>query len=213
MRLTLEALTPDKLNVFRDLLGSSEFGGCFCAVWTSYGDDWVERCHDKSQPNFYITKRNVEAGQHTGFLVYQKNDLIGWTGSGPKTSFPFLKTKLGSRLSEFSSKTWSVGCLAVKAAYRGKGMADADLQDDELDTVKLVGRAEKIQQMIQERDPVALKNAYKALFSEIVVGEWDKNGRRELRFRIRGSEGFEDAVIGGTKSGIDLKLAQAEESL
>jgi GNAT superfamily N-acetyltransferase len=124
MKLVLQSLTVDKLDVFKELLGSSEFGGCFCAVWTSYGDDWIDRCKDRAQPNFLVTKKNVEAGKHVGFLVYDSNDLIGWTGSGPKTDFPFLKTKLGSRLSSFSADIWSVGCLAVKEAYRGKGIAD-----------------------------------------------------------------------------------------
>ena len=123
--LTLEALTVQKLDTFRELLGSSEFGGCFCAVWTSYSDDWASRCGDKAQPNFFITKKNVEDGRHAGFLIYQGTDLVGWTGSGPKISFPFLKTKLGSRLSEFSSNTWSIGCLAVKESFRGKGIADS----------------------------------------------------------------------------------------
>ena len=86
----------------------------------------------------------------------------------------------------------------------------ADLEDDELNTGSLIARAEKIQVMIQERDPVALKNAYKALFSEIVVGELDKNGRRELRFRVRGSDPLEGVLSGGTKSGIVEELAQEE---
>lgn len=124
MNLTLEPLTQERLDTFRELLGSSEFGGCFCAVWTSYSDDWVSRCHDKSQPNFLITKKNVEEGRHVGFLIYQASDLIGWTGSGPKTAFPFLKTKLGSRLSDYSSEIWSLGCLAVRESFRGQGFSD-----------------------------------------------------------------------------------------
>lgn len=126
--LTLEPLTLEKIEAFREMLGSSEFGGCFCAVWTSFGDDWGARCADKTQPNFFITKKNLEEGRHIGFLVYQDSELVGWTGSGPKTSFPFLKTKLGSRLSEFSAKTWSVGCLAVKEKFRGRGIANAIVQ-------------------------------------------------------------------------------------
>jgi GNAT superfamily N-acetyltransferase len=121
-------LTPEKLDVFKDLLGSKDFGGCFCAVWTSYSDDWVRRCKDQTQPNFLITKRNVEEGRHVGVLVYRGTDLVGWTGSGPKTDFPFLKTKLGSRLSIFSSEIWSVGCLAIADSYRGNGLADFIIQ-------------------------------------------------------------------------------------
>lgn len=124
MEIFLKALTSDSLKDFRSLLGSNEFGGCFCAVWTSHGDDWEKRCKDKTQPNFFITKSDLEKGRHVGFLVYSGNDLIGWTGSGPKTSFPFLKAKLGSRISPYSTDTWSVGCLAVKKKYRGNGVSD-----------------------------------------------------------------------------------------
>ncbi len=126
--LTLEPLTAGKLDIFRELLGSDDFGGCFCAVWTSHSDDWVARCGDKAQPNFFVTKKNVEDGRHVGYLIYQGHNLVGWTGSGPKISFPFLKTKLGSRLSEFSNDTWSIGCLAVQKNFRGKGMADLIVQ-------------------------------------------------------------------------------------
>ena len=128
MKLTLQPLTSEKLDVFKALLGSKDFGGCFCAVWTSHSDDWISRCTDQTQPNFFITKRNVDEGRHVGFLVYRGTDLVGWTGSGPKTDFPFLKTKLGSRLSSFSSELWSVGCLAIAESYRGNGLADLVVQ-------------------------------------------------------------------------------------
>ncbi|MCB9026007.1 MAG: GNAT family N-acetyltransferase [Bdellovibrionaceae bacterium] len=124
MSVHLKALTQTDLGEFKSLLGSSEFGGCFCAVWSSYDNAWESRCKDASQPNFEITKRNVLEGQHVGYLVYQGDTLIGWTGSGPKSSFPFLKTKLGSRLSESPETTWSIGCLAIREKVRGKGLSD-----------------------------------------------------------------------------------------
>lgn len=124
----LQPLREVGLNKFRELLGSSDFGGCFCAVWTSHGEDWTQRCEDKSQPNFFITKKNVEDGRHVGFLIYDGEELVGWTGSGPKKAFPWLKEKLGSRLSDFSDQIWSVGCLAIKKNFRGNGIADSVVQ-------------------------------------------------------------------------------------
>ena len=126
--LRLESLIPNKLAEFRTLLGGSEFGGCFCAVWTSHDKTWTARCQDKAQPNYFLTKTHVENGHHAGFLVYCNEDLVGWTGSGPKTAFPFLKTKLASRLSECSDETWSIGCLAVGANFRGQGLSDKIIQ-------------------------------------------------------------------------------------
>jgi hypothetical protein len=104
--IRLTALKPDDLDAFRNLMGSSDFGGCFCAVWTSYGDDWESRCGDAKQPNFFATAAQVNEGRHVGYLVYEDDKLVGWTGAGPKTSFPLLKTKLGSRLSAFAETIW-----------------------------------------------------------------------------------------------------------
>lgn len=147
MALHLEALTPAKLGVFRDLLGSSEFGGCFCAVWTHHDENWVSRCQDKAQPNFFLTQRDLQAGRHVGYLVYQGEDLVGWTGSGPKTSFPFLKTKLGSRISNFSGDVWSIGCLAVREKYRGNGISEAIV-------ARIIEEAKKCEAVAVEAYPV-----------------------------------------------------------
>ena len=122
--LRLEPLSMTNLPEFKELLGSNEFGGCFCAVWTSYDETWEKRCGDKSLPNFNITAKNTANGQHIGFLVYQNEEIVGWTGSGPKTAFPLLKEKLGSRLSSFESNKWSLGCIAIKNQYRSKGLAE-----------------------------------------------------------------------------------------
>lgn len=122
--MRLEALSPESLPIFRQLLGSKEFGGCFCAVWTSFDDTWVDRCKDPSLPNYFITEANCKAGKHVGYLVFSETELIGWTGSGPKTSFPFLSKKLGSRLSASIDTTWSIGCIAVKESARGQGLSD-----------------------------------------------------------------------------------------
>lgn len=84
----------------------------------------MKRCKDPTQPNFIVTKRNIEEGKHVGYFVYQGDDLVGWTGSGRKSSFPLLNTKLGSRLSESPETTWSIGCLSVLEKFRGKGISD-----------------------------------------------------------------------------------------
>jgi GNAT superfamily N-acetyltransferase len=121
--LSLEPLVADQLDTFRDFLGRDDFGGCFCAVWTAFGDDWVPRCRDSAQPNFHETKRRVLEGQHVGFLVLDETEPVAWTGSGPKSGFPLLATKLASRLTGVTGDVWSVACIAIRADRRGSGLS------------------------------------------------------------------------------------------
>lgn len=116
----LEVLNLENFDSFSALLSGIEFGGCYCAVWRSYDQTWVQRCKDQSHPNLNLTRSFIEQDLHIGFLVYENNELIGWTGSGEKTNSPILKEKLGSRLTPFTSNIWSIGCIAIKENYRGK---------------------------------------------------------------------------------------------
>lgn len=122
--LRLVALTPERLATFGEFLGRSDFGGCFCAVWTAFGADWSARCADPARPNLETTSERVRAGHHVGFLVYEGQELVAWTGAGPKASFPLLETKLGSRLSPMSPEVWSLGCVAIAATARGRGLSE-----------------------------------------------------------------------------------------
>jgi hypothetical protein len=126
--MKLKPLNLSNFKEFSNLLSGEEFGGCFCAVWRSYDDTWSSRCNDKAKPNLEITKENVKQGHHTGFLVYEESELIGWTGSGPKTQFPILETKLASRLTPFSADIWCIGCIAIKESYRGKSKSNKIFQ-------------------------------------------------------------------------------------
>jgi GNAT superfamily N-acetyltransferase len=121
--LRLVALTPETLAQFAEFLGRSDFGGCFCAVWTAFGEDWSSRCADPTRPNLETTSKRVQRGEHVGYLVYEGQDLVAWTGAGPKQGFPLLQSKLGSRLSPMSPEVWSLGCVAIAKAARGGGLS------------------------------------------------------------------------------------------
>lgn len=123
-------LCRENLAQFASLLGSREFGGCFCAVWTSFDADWGARCSDPRRPNLEQTRRDVISGRKPGFLVQLGADqgssqIVGWVGAGPRTEFPLLATKLGSRLAPQISQTWAIGCLALSGGFRGQGLATA----------------------------------------------------------------------------------------
>lgn len=121
--ISLEALGQDALDEFAGLLGGAGFGGCFCAVWTAFGPDWAARCQDPARPNLEETRRRVMRREHVGYLVRAEDELVAWTGAGPKTDFPGLATRLGSRRSEFVPQVWSIGCVAVRADLRGSGLS------------------------------------------------------------------------------------------
>ncbi|MCB9675252.1 MAG: GNAT family N-acetyltransferase [Alphaproteobacteria bacterium] len=100
------------------------FGGCYCAVWTRFGPDWAERCAKGT--NLAATEADVRAGRKPGFLVYEGDALVGWTGAGPRAELPSMATRLGSRLGR--PDAWAIGCLAFPAEARGRGLADATVE-------------------------------------------------------------------------------------
>lgn len=122
--LTLQPLSPAHLDAFAVLLGGPDFGGCFCAVWTHHGPDWVTRCGDPSRPNLAATRADVAAGRKPGFLALLDGEAVAWVGAGPRSEFPSLASRLGSRRSRRAGDSWFLGCLAVGADHRGRGLSE-----------------------------------------------------------------------------------------
>jgi hypothetical protein len=84
------------------------------------------------------------------------------------------------------------------------------LKDEEFNWSDVGGRCETILRLIQEKDPVALKNAYRMLFSAIIVGDLGSDGATELQFILK-DENDEDlsAPVNGRKDfRIGTKLAR-----
>ncbi|MBI5242948.1 MAG: GNAT family N-acetyltransferase [Elusimicrobia bacterium] len=123
--LRLALLDRRRLGDFERLLGGREFGGCYCALWRLPAEGWEERCKERPRENFEDTRRRVIEGRHVGFLVIREADgvVVGWTGSGPKTAFPLMKDRPGSRLGPFEDSIWAVGCIAVAFSCRSQGYA------------------------------------------------------------------------------------------
>ena len=124
LRVTLTPLTEANFDAFASLLGRPDFGGCFCAVWTSHDAGWGARCADPERPNLEATRRDLAAGRRPGYLVHLDGELAAWTGSGPKKEFPLLRDRAGARLSdEWGDDAWCIGCLAIAETHRGRGAA------------------------------------------------------------------------------------------
>ncbi len=123
-KLHLEALSAQNFEAFARLLGGDEFGGCFCAVWTHHGSDWGKRCGDAAQPNRAATRADLDAGRRPGYLVFHDDEIVAWTGAGPKSEFPALSTRLGARVSTAGANAWCIGCLAIAEGWRGTRLPD-----------------------------------------------------------------------------------------
>jgi GNAT superfamily N-acetyltransferase len=121
--LSLVRLDKRRFADFERLLSGREFNGCYCALWRRHGPDWEERCKSRPKENLEDARLALAEGAHVGFLALRESDgaFVGWTGSGPKTAFPYMKDRFGSRLGPFEDSLWAVGCVAVAFPHRGVG--------------------------------------------------------------------------------------------
>lgn len=70
------------------------------------------------------------------------------------------------------------------------------VEEDTFDWKELADKARKTLELIEEKDPTALKNAYRELFEAILVGDPDAEGVRELKFVLR--DDFAEAAYSAT---------------
>ena len=84
-----------------------------------------------------------------------------------------------------------------------------DFEADAFNWKELADKAVEIQKYIQEKDPVALKNAYRKLFDSIIVSDEDEKGVRQLTFVFVGGLGStleSPAMIAAENSRVDEYL-------
>lgn len=88
----------------------------------------------------------------------------------------------------------------------------AALRKDEFNWKDLGKRCEAVLTAIQEKDPAALKTAYRDLFAAIIVGDVGADGGTELKFVLKGQNvvDFLDFVNGRKKSSIEKQMAREE---
>jgi hypothetical protein len=75
-------------------------------------------------------------------------------------------------------------CIAATKSQKN------DVKEKSFDWSEIGKRSEEVQRLLMEKDPVALKNAYKKLFKRIVVGDLDKNGVRSIDFLVHDGEEY-----------------------
>lgn len=66
-----------------------------------------------------LTRRNVAPG----VLAYDGPEVVGWAAVAPRAELPFARSRKIPHIDDLP--TWSVWCLRVRPAHRGRGVAHA----------------------------------------------------------------------------------------
>jgi GNAT superfamily N-acetyltransferase len=94
-------------------------GWCFCAAWrVPSWDGWGERT---GVENRIVRERLFEQGIYDGYLLYVKDEPVGWCQAGLRDVYPkLLKTYSLSP----DPSIWAVTCFLLVPRLRGKGLAN-----------------------------------------------------------------------------------------
>ena len=104
---------------------------CFCRFWhfTGTKNEWLERCAFRPEDNANELAIAIAAGDETGVIAIDGDDVIGWMKVARRRRLPKLR-----RLPVYKSldlgdedTTFAIGCLLVDPAWRKKGVARAML--------------------------------------------------------------------------------------
>jgi GNAT superfamily N-acetyltransferase len=72
-------------------------------------------------------QRLVTSGAPLGVLAYAEGRAVGWCAVGPRESFPGLdRSRVAARVDD--APVWSITCLFVDRAWRGRGVSVALLE-------------------------------------------------------------------------------------
>ena len=124
-QLRFHSLTPGRWADFEKLFGPrGACGGCWCMFWRIRRSQFNEQ---KGAKNRAAIKRIVNAEKVPGILAYAGSEPVGWCSVGPRETYPVLdRSRVMKRLDD--RPVWSVVCLFVAKAFRGKGVSVALLK-------------------------------------------------------------------------------------
>ncbi len=130
----------------------------------------------------------------------------------------FLSTASGGESetfrTEYKAELAKINADLAKAEFRRADLLKkaSALKSEEFNWKAIGQRCEAILKFIQEKDAVALKNAYRQLFEAIIVGEIGSDGQTELKFVLNGEDdgGFPDSVNRRKKVRVDDEMAREE---
>jgi len=118
--LSFSPVTSDRWADLEALFGQrGACGGCWCMTWRRTRKEFKA---GKGDGNKAELKALVEAGGMPGLLAYVEKEPVGWCAVAPREVYPALaRSRVLKAVDDIP--VWSVSCLFVAKAYRGKGVS------------------------------------------------------------------------------------------
>ena len=99
-----------------------EWSACYCleSHLSKEENDRLEIKEERRQK----AKELIESGIMSGYLVYEKDRVVGWCNAGEKSGYaPVCENKEYTAGDSLDGKTLVVYCIDIAPGYRGKGIA------------------------------------------------------------------------------------------
>lgn len=121
-RLHFEPLTAKTRDAFEALFGEKgACGGCWCMLWRLPRKEFDAQ---KGEGNRKAMRALVSKGVVPGILAFDGKRAIGWCALASREEYPALaRSRVMKPIDD--QPVWSVACLFVDRAWRGRGVASA----------------------------------------------------------------------------------------
>ncbi|HXF56390.1 MAG TPA: GNAT family N-acetyltransferase [Actinomycetota bacterium] len=127
MRLEVRPLTRDRFPDLVELFsrpGASIPRSCWCMYYRKTGQGGGV---GQAEANRAAMRSLVERGVVPGLIAYQGGRPVGWISLGPREDYPRLRRSPVMKPVD-GRPVWSIVCLFVDRAARGRGVAEALLR-------------------------------------------------------------------------------------
>ncbi len=118
--LEFHPLTPERWEDLELLFGArGACGGCWCMLWRLSRSQFERQ---KGEQNRAALGALVDSGKVPGILAYADGRPAGWCAVARREEYPALeRSRVLKRVDE--KPVWSVVCLFVDKAFRGRGVS------------------------------------------------------------------------------------------
>lgn len=119
MDLRIVPVTPERWDDLEQLFGpNGAFSNCWCTWYWLTGREFQQRLPAERRA---LLHQRVVAGPPPGILGYLDNEPVAWCALGPRSFYPRL-ARSRQRAAIDQKPVWSLVCLYIARAYRGRGL-------------------------------------------------------------------------------------------